>query len=646
MASERLEEGATASEEEQLQFSEELLDVPKMGRAVYTHLGPSSARSSVPSSERGGVDWAANDLGPDELSRYVEALEVKETYIDTVLDMEDILFAEEEGTGARGLQGVQIMSAGGERPARDGTLRASTYDEPPAFSLRPEQQDTNLNEVNWVEVVGAWQRQGGASLGDRVVGVNEHTVYRIKVYGGGGSDWEIHRRYRDFVTLYSQLLQLFSLKGAVRLPTPWEKVNAESRKFFGNTSPGVVEVRSDLIQLCLQSLLRAGPPFSSATPLLRFLFPDRVVNSNDSGQHGSGKTGLHALLNHDSTRSQQHESRETPSADALPSTAERDENGGRQTSAFGKTIRLILQIHKKKSLKQQLQAQHYTCAGCYKHLEVALGPFSELVQSWGWTGPRFCEYSGQMFCSSCHLNETAIIPAWVLQRWDFTPRLTSQLAKAYLDSIYDKPMLCVSAVNPYLYARVPVLAFLTDLRRDLSKMLACIRCPVRARVQAMMGSRRYLLESNDFFALRDLADLSKGAFAVLPGYMRAVLVKLSCHIRRECSACRDLGEACGAGELCDDPYDLIYPYQDKGITRCHSCHAPFHNGCFLKCKTCSCGKGHSSQMLKDSSYIGNLSSAELNAESDPRINTSDARINSSALLVVEMEDITVGPSVT
>jgi hypothetical protein len=29
----------------------------------------------------------------------------------------------------------------------------------------------------------------------------------------------------------------------------------------------------------------------------------------------------------------------------------------------------------------------------------------------------------------------------------------------------------------------------------------------------MVGSRRYLLESNDFYALRDLTDLSKGAFA-------------------------------------------------------------------------------------------------------------------------------------
>ncbi|CAM6094123.1 unnamed protein product [Calypogeia fissa] len=617
--------------------AEELLqmDVAKIGKAIYTRLEPSSKRPPVPIYERAGVDWAAEDLGPDELSRYVEALEVKETYIDTVLDMEDILFDAEEGAGARG----KTMSPGGDRPARDGTVSASTSSKSSSISRQLGQSPSNLNEVDWVEVVGASQRRGGASFGDRVVGVKEHTIYRIKVYGRG-YDWEIHRRYRDFVALHNQLLQLFIHKGAIHLPTPWGKVNAESRKFFGNTSPGVVEVRSALIQVCLQSLLQAGPPLSTTAPLLRFLFPDRVVShSIETQQQGSGSScrdgqvGSHVLLV-DFAGSQKG----SPLSKPLTGKAEQDQDDEVHTSAFGKTIRLIVQIQKKKSLKQQLQAQHFTCAGCYKHLELALGLLPELVQNWGWTGPRFCEYSGQIFCSTCHLNETAVIPAWVLQRWDLTPRHVSQLAKAYLDSIYDKPMLCVSAVNPYLYARVPVLALLTDIRRNLSKMLACIRCPARARIQAMMGSRRYLLESNDFFALRDLADLSKGAFAVLPGYMQAIFLKLSVHIRRECSACRELGQACGAGELCCDPFDVIYPYQDKGITRCQLCHSPYHTGCFLKGNDCcSWRRGQSRQALKDLPHVSDVSYTHLNSEFDPRMSATSS-------LALGNEDLTVGSS--
>lgn len=74
-------------------------------------------------------------------------------------------------------------------------------------------------------------------------------------------------------------------------------------------------------------------------------------------------------------------------------------------------------------------------------------------------------------------------------------------------------MLCVSAVNPYLYSRVPILSHVRETRKKLSKMLSCMLCPSRTRIFQTMASRRYLLENNDFFALRDLEDLSKGAFA-------------------------------------------------------------------------------------------------------------------------------------
>lgn len=99
----------------------------------------------------------------------------------------------------------------------------------------------------------------------------------------------------------------------------------------------------------------------------------------------------------------------------------------------------------------------------------------------------------------------------------FSPVVTYEdlfyVADWFVVLFYEQPMLCVSAVNPYLYFRVPILVHLRETRKRLSKMLACIRCPSRSRIQGMVGSRRYLLESNDFYALRDLTDLSKGAFA-------------------------------------------------------------------------------------------------------------------------------------
>lgn len=76
-----------------------------------------------------------------------------------------------------------------------------------------------------------------------------------------------------------------------------------------------------------------------------------------------------------------------------------------------------------------------------------------------------------------------------------------------------QPMLCVSAANPFLFSRVPALLHVMGIRRKIGTMLAYIRCSFRRSIYRRLGYRKYLLEGNDFFALRDLVDLSKGVFA-------------------------------------------------------------------------------------------------------------------------------------
>ncbi|MCO5562712.1 hypothetical protein L7F22_016342 [Adiantum nelumboides] len=155
-------------------------------------------------------------------------------------------------------------------------------------------------------------------------------------------------------------------------------------------------------------------------------------------------------------------------------------------------------------------------------------------------------------------------------------------------------MLCVSAVNPYLYSRVPILSHVKETRRKLNKLLACIVCPGRARILQKMGSRRYLMENNDFFALQDLEDLSKGAFAVLPSVLKNVLDTLKMHIMKQCSVCSEAGEWCGAGVLCEEPFSPIFPFEEENITNCKVCHAPFHKACFSKLSACPACRGDQS----------------------------------------------------
>lgn len=564
-------------------------------------------------------DWGKEDLGPDELSRYVEVLDVNESYVDTVHDMEEVLL----DSGESGGRFVQLHTKGGLsghscRGYMDGVLGASTSGVDSAY---PHMQ--YIQKFDWIEVVGAKQRKG-ASFGERLVGVKEYTVYQIRVHSGR-NQWEIERRFRDFLGLYRQLKNTFSAQGRGNLPSPWELVEKDSYKIFGNASPDVVSERSVLIQECLLSLLRAGSPFDSLRPLFWFLLPQKSFLESPASLEGNAHTNMQRVSNGERSSFQSHEG-------MSPGLITKDYKHGdkEETSAFGKTIRLIVQIHPHKSLKQLLEAQHYSCAGCYKHLDVAKSLMEELVQTLGWGKPRLCEYMGQLFCSSCHSNETAVLPARVLQHWDFTPCPVSQLAKAYLDSIYDQPMLCVSAVNPFIFSRVSVLVHVMEMRKKLSRMLACIRCPCRTSIQRSLGSRRYLLENSDFFALRDLVDLSKGAFAALPSLMETLCQKIYVHITQQCSICREVGELCGAHLKCEKRSSLIFPFQDGEVMRCESCGSVFHRSCFRKSGGCPCSLSdhtnddHATSPLCDEldvkPYIQNDSISDLKASSDSSLN--------------------------
>lgn len=91
--------------------------------------------------------------------------------------------------------------------------------------------------------------------------------------------------------------------------------------------------------------------------------------------------------------------------------------------------------------------------------------------------------------------------------------LTIYLAFFFRTKFLLQPMLCVTAVNPFLLSKVPALLHIMSVRKKIGTMLPYVRCPFRRSINRGLGNRRYLLESNDFFALRDLIDLSRGVFA-------------------------------------------------------------------------------------------------------------------------------------
>ncbi|XP_061336670.1 uncharacterized protein LOC133283774 [Gastrolobium bilobum] len=499
----------------------------------------------------GSSSTSTNLLEQNPVTSKMEDFELNEFYDEVVQEMEEILLDSMDSLGARLAMGNRLLEPQLSMPLRDGGLTASTSSTDDTYLL--VQRPTRVDRI---EVVGARQKKGDVSFSERLVGVKEYTVYKIKVWSGK-DQWEVERRYRDFLTLYRCMKTLFNEQGWI-LPLPWSSVEKES-KIFRSASLDIIVKRSVLIQECLQSILSTRLFSSPPRALIWFLFPQDSYPIS-------------------------------PVSNAIVSQSSFTRGGNiRNFSTLGKTISLIVEIPPNKSMKQLLEAQHHTCAGCHKHFDDGKTLIWDFVQTFGWGKHRLCEYTGQLFCSSCHTNETAVLPARVLHNWDFTHYPVSQLAKSYLDSIHEQPMLCVTAVNPFLLSKVPALLHVMSVRKKIGTMLQYVRCPFRRSLNRGLGNRRYLLESNDFFALRDLIDLSKGVFAALPVMVETVSRKILEHITDQCLICCDVGLPCSARQDCSDPSSLIFPFQEDDIERCKACQLVFHKRCFRKVTDCPCG---------------------------------------------------------
>ncbi|GAB2223728.1 hypothetical protein Droror1_Dr00004468 [Drosera rotundifolia] len=491
----------------------------------------------------------SNDFNLTEDRDKGKSSDVNQFYDEFVNDMEEILLDSSEAHLGQSSPDDFTLSSPQPALLRDGGPTASTSSIHDGHPL----VDQHL-KIDGIEVVGAKQKKGDISLSERLVGVKEHTLYVIRVRVGKDR-WEVERRYRDFYTLYRELKSAFAQNGLI-LPHPWFSVEQESKKIFGNVSPDVIAQRSILIQDCLRSILQHKLSSGLPSSLIWFLSPTKDLPAPPNVCMGR--------------------SMRTVDTERL--------------STLGKTIPLIVELQPYKSIKLMLEIQHYTCAGCHRNFH-GTSKMQELVQTFGWGKPRLCEYMGQLFCSSCHTNDMAVLPARVLHNWDFNEYPVSQLAKSYLDSVIDQPVLCVSAVNPFLFSKVPTLLHVVGIRKKIGTMLLYVHCPFRSTIYRGLRSRRYLLESNDFFALRDLIDLSKGAFAALPVILDTVLKKIEEHITEQCLVCCDAGIPCGARQACDDPSSLIFPFQEEqqSIQRCETCKSVFHKHCFERLLACPCG---------------------------------------------------------
>nr|CCC93512.1 conserved hypothetical protein [Trypanosoma congolense IL3000] len=173
-----------------------------------------------------------------------------------------------------------------------------------------------------------------------------------------------------------------------------------------------------------------------------------------------------------------------------------------------------------------------------------------------WKEVHFCHYTGWYYCSQCHSDRCAVIPAWVLHKWDFKPRSVCNDAYEFLKSHYRRPVYSLATVNPTLYDHTALLRMLRVLRLQMMRFRSlAMKCSVLCRLlylrdgpfelnkdvndhpcdpiigdggvaqslvvgSALDGSfatdfyvpraRRYLLENSETWSTADLVDVRRG----------------------------------------------------------------------------------------------------------------------------------------
>lgn len=144
---------------------------------------------------------------------------------------------------------------------------------------------------------------------------------------------------------------------------------------------------------------------------------------------------------------------------------------------------------------------------------------------------RRCHYDGFLYCADYHSGGTAVIPANVLEAWNFQKLPVSDSAAEFLAATAAQPLLRIDARSTPLFATLPLLARLHATRARVAAMLERQRrggadgrpSLAAARLEAALakaGPRRYLLECSDRWSLADLIDVAQGAaFAQLPAWL-------------------------------------------------------------------------------------------------------------------------------
>jgi len=240
-------------------------------------------------------------------------------------------------------------------------------------------------------------------------------------------------------------------------------------------------------------------------------------------------------------------------------------------------IVLTVQEKPKKKLTAMM-AQKMMCAGCGMKVEA------KYHKSF-----RFCNYLGRYFCTGCHENQGAIIPARVIYHWDFKKYPVSNFSLDILHSMVKEPVFNIHEQNPTILRKIEKLKQVALARTQLSKLARyvsnCRLAPeLHANIEACMVS------DNEMYSLDDLCNTRSGA---LGPALRLIITQGLAHVKG-CHLCQARAFIC---EGCHSK-QAVFPFQ-MNVLECPECGACYHKSCYsIKSGCVKCHRKQLRQQLE------------------------------------------------
>ncbi|KAL0246841.1 hypothetical protein GEMRC1_008047 [Eukaryota sp. GEM-RC1] len=147
--------------------------------------------------------------------------------------------------------------------------------------------------------------------------------------------------------------------------------------------------------------------------------------------------------------------------------------------------------------------------------------------------PRYCYYYESWFCRECHANKEFVIPSWVVYRLDSRPKLVSNAALYFLESVVDSPLIPVSMLTPIAKHSVQ-LTRLLNLKFQLGRIRPfLLTCKDQSELIRLLANYVDLLETQNL-SLKHILEALNGS---LVEFLLNIIEKYVVHITQDCVLC-------------------------------------------------------------------------------------------------------------